>query len=386
MRVSATIVRAGLPPANTAAIGYQDWICAVTDVGDGPIAVWSIDRLDKDRWLLPGARVNLDIDPGKISRISCFRLDWSSVPTVEELVARGDPVVTDPRGARTAAKEANAAATEILPTAQTLMGRGPTSHMPQTGPGLNVETWSAGFDQALAVAADKPAPEGRVRAVAVLVAIRQILHSTKRSLITGAPDPEDLNMRQHRYRKPMRGSEAIFSVTVPGKAPWAVFDKHFRSPDDRPLYRTPALFPWLPVTVPANAQEPIEVVWDEVQPLAASSMGLRSQVDMFRNAWALKAAAHQQRMPGVGMPPPGAALPPNVVIMPSAQGNAPAVDYSMLPPVAHQAAQAFAASLRSMPPQAIPNAIQQAMFSLNSVAPELRPAYVALWRAYGIPV
>ena len=49
MRVSATIVRAGLPPANTTAIGYQDWICAVTDVGDGPIAVWSIDRLDKDR-------------------------------------------------------------------------------------------------------------------------------------------------------------------------------------------------------------------------------------------------------------------------------------------------------------------------------------------------
>src|SRR6185312_10851024 len=106
MRVSAMIVRAGLAPLNMIARGYQDWACVATDLGDGPVAVWSLVAMDRDRWLLPGMRVTIDVDMPRVGGTTCFAVDPATVPPIRDLVAAGDPVVTDPRGSRSTAHQA----------------------------------------------------------------------------------------------------------------------------------------------------------------------------------------------------------------------------------------------------------------------------------------
>ncbi len=362
MRVSALIARAGLAPLNKTAIGYKDWVCAVTDLGSGPVAIWSLVRLDKDRWLLPGLTVTIEVAPDKVGQHECFSVEWAGVPTVTEACAAGHPAYADPRGVRLFVLETRQRVPETTPMERTLMGPGPAFHVPQTGPKLDVANWNTACTQAIEQAGTLPAPAGQVRAVAIVVAMRMVLLSASRSLITGAPNPEGHDARQHRYQHAMTGNDAVLAVTIPGQAPYAVFVKGFKSPRDKPMEKLLDFRQFLPALVPAvdGRPEPT-IVWDEVQPPPAPQLpgtieGLRMVGQMLsqkRARWAAASTPH----PGPG-----------------------------LPPIAYRNAARFAAYYHSLPPEQRPATLQSAIASLDTVAPHERPAYLALWRQHGLPV
>jgi hypothetical protein len=385
MKVSAMIVRAGLAPHNKLVVGYRDWAGVVTDLGSGPTAFWSVIALDRDRWLLPGMRVDIDVDPKKIGGVNCFDVDYATVPAIRDLVAASDPLVTDPRAARRAALTAKEAANEVVPTFRTLFGPGEMFHRPQTGPATTVDGWSAGCDEAIGrtVSDTGPtSPAGTTRAVAIVTAMRMRLRDTTRDLFTGQPKPQDGPARGGRFLPASRGNETVLSINVAGQAPWAVFVPDFRSPDHAPATTNPAVYPWLPVTVPTGAPGPVTVLWDEVRRSGHTfgevpSMSMRDGLALARQ---LRAQRQQQGM----MPMRPTSLPPNVrypgAIPP------PPPEAAGLPPDAYPNALRFARMLATIPPAGHAQSIQAALASLNTVPPEQRPAYLALWRALGIPV
>jgi hypothetical protein len=363
MKVSAMIVRAGLAPLNMTGRGYSDWVCAATDLGGGPVAIWSIVKLDRDRWLIPGLQVTLNVDPKRVGKVRCFTVERSSVPPIRDLVAANDPTVADPRGGRTAARMALVEAAETKPTMATLFGPGQVGHQPQSGHEYKIDSWTAGCDEAIAGLGSMPAPPEMVRGVAIVAAMRMMLRDVSRDLRTGRPNPESGSGGQ--YRRSLHGNETVLSINVAGRGPWATFVKDFKAPNDKPADRLPAFYHWLPVAVSADGSGPVQVLWDEV---VSSQQQIRDiQAEAFRQQAATlermrgnRAAAQQQPPIGTG----GGGLPPQ----------------------AHEAAARFADSLRGMPPGPYQAAIGQAIAGLNTVPPELRSSYLELWRSYGIPV
>lgn len=261
VRVTAMIIRAGLPPANMNVRGWGDWVIAVVDLGRGPVALKAVVELDRDRWLVPGTMVAVNVDPARVSDVRAFQVDWASVPPIQDRVAAGDPTLADPRGARNAAAHALAQATAV---AEPPRGGGIYSRGPCSGPSLQVASWSESYDRAVAGAASTPVRPGKVRAVVIMSAVR-LLFSDLTHDGAGRPNPQTDHKGLIHWH-PKRGTEAVLSVAVPGHPPYPVFVPRLTTPKDKPVNQATWLYPWLPAQVAANDPGKVEILWDELPP------------------------------------------------------------------------------------------------------------------------
>ncbi|HEY1485262.1 MAG TPA: hypothetical protein VGF84_04095 [Micromonosporaceae bacterium] len=355
MKVTALVCRAGLRPLNKSMAGYGDWTTVVTDIGNGPVRITSMVNLDRDRWLLPGSHVTIDLAPERVGEARSYTLEWDSVPPIQDRVAANDPVVTEPRAAIAAAEAAMASAGRIRP-----MPPGKT-YVPRSYPVHNLSAWTAACDEAIAATATQPAPPGRARVVAIVVGLRLLMRHENRDIfgnrLTGGGEQ---NLRQGtQYRRPLGGTEAVFALTAPGRAPRAVFVPKFAAPSAKDVSVQPTIYPFLPATVAADGSGPVEIRWDEV-------LDLRAQTGQYTGR------AHQQAA---------------AVFQAEAESHAPA-----LPPGVTLPAQAFTdASILgklwpTYPPQHQQATLARMHASLSTMPPELQQAYVTLWRSYGLPI
>lgn len=305
LTVEATVTDAAAPPHSLVVPHYGDWVWLVADAGGGAANLRSVVPLPKDRWLLPGLRVTIDVDPDKLDRVKPFEIDFDQVPTIEQLVAANDAVVADPRAARAAAL----AAAKAAPTpadapsgvisrvsSQAWIGTNPAaSYVPR--PSLDTSSWFEDFDRELAAAPSKPAAPGKTRAVAILTAIRMEMRSIEHNL-DGSPAVDRENPGPQRS---IRGNDTVLTVSVPGGSPYAVLIRHFKSPRSKPVNLDPTLYPWLPVEVSLTDPNDVQVVWDEVpERMAKVGQLMQEQVDA-------RAAQIQELQQGTGMPAPNLA-------------------------------------------------------------------------------
>jgi hypothetical protein len=186
MHVQALVTAAGAPPQNLTARHYADWVFAVADLGSGPTLIRSVVDLDRDRWLVPGMEIPIEVDPGGLDDVHAFKIDWDAVPTIAERVDANDPCLADPRAARAAAKAAQAGAADhahaptgpISRLGQPLYGLGQNAIAPSSGMSLDTSSWTAECDGAIEHAASAPAPAGKKRAVVILAAMRMVFRDT----------------------------------------------------------------------------------------------------------------------------------------------------------------------------------------------------------------
>lgn len=357
LRVAALVVMAGLPPLNKGVKGFGDWVFVVADLGAGPTVIRSVVDLDRDRWLVPGTTVTIDVNPVQLGGVRAFTVDWASVAPIRDRAAAGDPALVDPRGARLAAVAARTAAAPLPPASP---GMGNSRSTPCSGPVLEVASWSAACDDA--ISRTGVTVDGTVRAVAVVSAMRMLFSDLTHDG-QGRPNPQ-LDREMLFYWRKRAGNETVLSINIAGRSPYAVFVPDFDSPAEKPATIAPWLYPWLPVLVsPSGA---IDVRWDEVPPWTSIS---RSR--------ALAAYEHHLSTldPVSYSPPP----PPRIV-----QFGTPRP--ITLPPAVQQQAAAFAQWLRTLPPEQQPGALATARTSVDAMPPPIRDAHLALWRLLGIPV
>jgi hypothetical protein len=181
-------------------------------------------RLTEAHWLALGMEVPILLDPAEPER---FEVQWDQVQSMEARAAANDPALADPIAAR------RRVAT-VLGLTRTDTGHRRTDRV----------------ERALADVAGRPAPAGWLCAVVIIASIRG------RRVILG--DSE--NAATHDAITYRRGSDAVLSVNVAGRRPYAVFAPRFKCEVDLldPFWEP------LPALVPAESPSTVEVRWDEV--------------------------------------------------------------------------------------------------------------------------
>ena len=90
---------------------YKWWSCTTQVIvgfpGIQPVFVSSYRRMTREKYLIPGLRVPVTVSRSDATR---FRIEWDDVPTIDELIADGDALFTDPDATRPAIRESWAAA------------------------------------------------------------------------------------------------------------------------------------------------------------------------------------------------------------------------------------------------------------------------------------
>jgi hypothetical protein len=310
---TATVTAAGAPPQNVIARHYGDWVFVVADLGDGPTLVRSVVPLDRDRWLVPGMQVPIEIDPSKTDSIHAFTIDWDGVPTIEDRVAANDPTLADPRAARRRARELQTSARDAAHAPSGLLSRldqpafgmGARTIAPSSGFSTDTSSWSAGFDAAVEQARSLPATPGMCRAVVTLAAMRMVFRNIGHHL-DGTPDLVG-EANHSTFESAITGNETVLAVTVPGQSPYAVFDKGFKAPRGKPVTRTPNLYPYLPAMVSLTDPQAVEIVWDEVP---SQMEQVEEKIDTALDAAAARQQSivdtYTQALSDPTPPPPGA--------------------------------------------------------------------------------
>jgi hypothetical protein len=353
MIATALVCRAGLRPLNMSMAGYGDWTTVVTDIGDGPVRITSMVSLDRDRWLLPGSQVTIDLAPDRVGATRSYTIEWDSVPPIQDRVAANDPVVTEPRAAMAAAETAIASSGRIRP-----MPPGKI-YLPRSYPVRDLSAWTAACDEAIAATATLPAPPGMVRVIAIVVGVRLLMRHENRDIFGNHPI-EDQNFRQGtQYRRPHGSTEAVFALAAPRRAPRAVFVSKFTAPSAKDLSVQPTIYPFLPAVVAADGSGSVRIVWDEV-------LDLRAQTGQYTGrAHQQAAAAFQAEAQSHAR-----ALPPGVT----------------LPTQAYTDASILGKLWPTYPPQHKQATLARMHASLSTMPPDLQQAYVALWRSHGLPI
>jgi hypothetical protein len=228
-RMSATtalVIEAPAPPEGGPRVGPGSGlpIKVLADFGSGNVVRDCKVRLSEAHWLVPGMDVRVTFDPGKPDT---FEIDWDAVPGIEARAAGNDPALADPIAARRRVAHA-------LGMTRADTGSARTER----------------FERAVERARSSPAPPGRRRAVALIATIRG------RRRIVGDAD----NVATHDAVSYSRKSAAVLSVTVPGRAPYAVHAPAFNCEVDllEPMW-TP-----LPALVCTEDPTDVEILWDEV--------------------------------------------------------------------------------------------------------------------------
>jgi hypothetical protein len=216
-RVTALVIDADAPPEGAPPMGAGSHGTARLLIDPGPHqrVMTTKFRFKADRWLVPGMQVPLAIDAEHPDQSG---IDWDAVPSMEDRVAANDPVLADPLGARRRVAEAQG-----LPAPQT-----------------------TAFDQALEQARTAPAPEGKLRAVVLVVSVRGQAWDNPDGAGHGVTDE--------------RKSAAVLSVNVPGRAPYAVYQRKFKFPH----LRRDLTGAGLPALVAAGEPDDVDIQWDEL--------------------------------------------------------------------------------------------------------------------------
>lgn len=333
-----------------------------------------------------------------------FDVDWDSIPTIEQRVAAQDPTLVDPRSAHSATLEAISTATVRGPAA--------LEEAHQWGQPDHTD----GFDTAMSGASSQPASDGKARAVILVATMRVYVFDND----TGDYD------RERAWPMSRHGAEAVLSVNVPGRAPYAVLEPALKFPRSKP-----STHPWcLPASVSLADDHDIEIVWDEVpdrlsrheqnerrkqQQAAGEAAGRQLQQErlaqmnemMARLPGAI-AAAQSVGTPGA-LTPPGSVPPPEVPTRPApatgvaglpdlppqapteiAVGGLPGLPVQppaavQAPPMPHaDTAQHMTSSLQMMPLALRELMIHNLKRSLKHMTPETRDSTIALYRSMGI--
>ncbi len=224
--VNALVLQAAAPPVGGPSIGpgSHGGLRIWCDWGAGGRVLDGKMRLTEAHWLALGMDVPVLIDPDKPER---FEVQWDRVPSMEARAAANDPALADPIAARR--RVAGALALTRSETGSSRTER---------------------VERAVADAARRAAPAGRVSAVVIIAAIRG------RRVILG--DAE--NAATHDAITYRRGSDAVLSVNVAGRRPYAVFVPRFKCEVDllEPMWQP------LPALVSADSPSEVEILWDEV--------------------------------------------------------------------------------------------------------------------------
>jgi hypothetical protein len=225
----------------------------LVDTGSTPIYVARNFKLDRGRWLVRGMEVPVEIDPEKPDR---FEVDWEAIPGIEERVAANDSTLADPIGTRRKVVEALKAAGLAGPDLNAIPGG--MGQLAARSEEAKEAATPDRFKEAVEKAAQEPAPSGKARAV--------VLIATQMDSIVqvggGADSPG------HNARDAAGKHDTVLAVTVPGRAPYAVFVRRFKKPSNK----GDAAGAGLPALVSATDPTDVEVLWDELP-------SLESQID-----------------------------------------------------------------------------------------------------------
>lgn len=229
VRATALVVSAEAPPEGGHRLSKlsKAAIRILVDAGSGPALVERSSHLKREQWLVPGMEVVVTIDPGQPDE---FEIDWSAVPPIEDRAAAGDPTLADPLRARRRVAEALSAAGI---------------------PGQAKAGVADRVAEAMERAAGEAAPAGKQRAVVLVAAIRARL----------VPSGVDGGGPMHRVTSGK--CNAVLSVNVPGREPYALYEKKFKRPGDRGDITGAGL----PALVSARDPAEVEILWDELASL-----------------------------------------------------------------------------------------------------------------------
>jgi Short C-terminal domain len=86
---------------------YGAWTCegrfVVRAPGRQPLFVSSRRQMTREKYVIPGLRLPVTVSQSKPAK---FRIEWDEVPAIDELIARGDPLFTNPDATRPLLQEA----------------------------------------------------------------------------------------------------------------------------------------------------------------------------------------------------------------------------------------------------------------------------------------
>lgn len=220
--------------------------------GSAPILGYRGLPLDADHWITAGMSVPVIVNP---SEPNGYVIDWASVPSIRDRVASGESSLVDPIGARLKVWDALAAAGFHEPDLDQVAPQ--SLQMEMTAMRAQLAAEPDAFARQLSGLAGLAAPADCERALV------QIATTTARW-----DSRRDTEMR---FRDIHGLHTAVLSVTVPGRAPYAVlvenFDHQERQWDDNN--------PGLPAIVSTTDPTSVRVLWEELakpgQPLPAAA-------------------------------------------------------------------------------------------------------------------
>lgn len=294
-RATALVVSADHPLDNRIMVGQgiRGQVRILVEVGSGqPVQATGSFKLDREHWLVTGMEVPVAINPADRDR---FEPLWEEIPGIEERVAANDPTLADPIGAGRRVLAALQSAGYLGPDVAALPG--PIGELAKAEASAAPDR----FQEALDRAAQVPAPAGKTRAVVVVATVAATL-------------TDDPNRGGHT-RVTSGKRDAVLAVNVPGRAPYAVFERSFKRPRDKAGITGGGL----PALVSATDANDVEILWDEL-PSVGSQIGQRIS-DRLQDAGAAQAGMEQQMMEAAkqaaASPPPDAptpgAMPPGAV-------------------------------------------------------------------------
>ncbi|MCW2751369.1 MAG: hypothetical protein JWR83_2479, partial [Aeromicrobium sp.] len=228
--VNALVLTADAPPRGAPSLGPQSKgtiKAIVPGPGGRSRTLESTFKYAEDHWLAAGMDVPVFIDP---ANPDSFEVDWASVPSMKQQVEANNPALADPF----AASRRLAKALDITPSEKTA---------------AQYER----FQKAVTEAATKPAPNGQLRAVALIATVRGRYDSgdTGDASTGGGGSAPGVGLTS--------ASEAVLSVAVPGRAPYPVYVQKFKIPRKHLSIPGEAM----PATVSASDPQKVEILWKE---------------------------------------------------------------------------------------------------------------------------
>ncbi len=377
-RVTGLVLAADAPPQGAPSRGphSKGTIRVVIDsAATGRRVLGAPLRYTDAHWLAMGMPVPVAVDP---VHPEVFVVDWAAVPPMQQQAEANHPALADPF---TAARQV-AAAAGVAPNEKTAAR-------------------ADRFRAEVAQAATKPAPAGRLRAVAIVATVRGRFETTGGDADGSGPTSSGVTLNAN--------SAAVLSVAVPGRPPYAVYLAKFKIPSRRlSIPGEP-----MPVLVSATNPRDIEILWDEM-PSMGDQIAAR-MADQARSTEKFQAAMSEQYQAAIaqaianpaGYPPaayPPGTYPPGTyppgAYPPGAYPPAPqpAGNYSATPPPAggypapppppagYPGAGQPGAVPAGMPPQVRQMMIENLRRSLLNVDPAHRRMVLDQYRAMGLAI
>lgn len=226
IHTTGLVVGTSDPVVNKLRLGnrYRGWVRVIADAGGNQVNAVGRFSLTENRWLVVGMEIPVRVDPGKPRD---FEIEWGAIPTMEERVAANDPTLVDPLGAQMRARAALLAANGAAASA--------------------ADGMLERFGNAMKYAAEQPAPAGKTRAIVHVAAITATVRTAEYST-------------EHQISKKQVSTgrrKAVLSVNVPGRPPYALFQRRFKRPRGMAGLIVPAL-------VSSSDPTDVEVLWDEL--------------------------------------------------------------------------------------------------------------------------